>query len=114
MTLNVLIPQRFTDGLIDRLIQIVERRFEAGLIVNAVRGGEYLKAWNTEKVFTLVVGIASKMLFDKRFNLTPVRKLAREFTRSCQQNELLAERATQKQNVGMSIWHSLIIAREAI
>lgn len=54
------------------------------------------------------------VLIPQRFDFSPIRKLARVFTRSGEQNELLAERTAQKQDVGMSIWHGLIIAREAI
>ena len=114
MTLNVLIPQRFADGLIDFVIQFGERRFKAGGIVNTVRRGEHVEPGNTEQVFTRVVGITGEMLFDERFDLSPIRKLARGFTRSCQQHAVVAEHTAQKQDVGMSVGHGLIIARGGI
>ena len=114
MTLNVLFPQRFADGFVNNLIQVFERCFKAGWIVNTIRRGEHVEPGNTEQVFTRVVWIAGQMLFDERFDLSPIRKLARGFTRSCQQNAIVAERTAQEQNVGMSIGHGLIIARGGI
>ena len=113
MTLNVLFPQRFADGFVNNLIQVFERRFKAGGIVDAVRRGEHIEPRNTQQIFTGAIRITGKMFFDERFDLTPIRTLARSLTRSRQQNAIVAERTAQEQNVGVSVGHGLIIARGA-
>lgn len=114
LTRFVFFSKNIADRFADSLVEIAKRCVKASLIIDTIRSGENLKAGNSEQVLPCVVGIADQMLFDECLDFTPVRKLARELTRSGQQNELLAERTAQKQDVGMSIWHGLIIAREAI
>ena len=100
MTL-IAFPLHLTNGFVYRLIQAIERRVQAGFIVDTVRHGDDLEAGNTEQTFAGMIRIARQVFTNERFNLIRFPKQARVFIRPGEQNNSLAERTAQVKSVGV-------------